>query len=280
MLPYDRLLRGLLVVHNRRFDLVSKALRSFGICLAEDALEGYYFQEFIPRLSDENQVFFSGTEFHSVHPSVLRKVVVELDIGAYFSPRFDISRFENIYRNRLLQRHIEASTIGKLTPETIFQDIQETYGIEVPIPLITEYRRLFCDLSLVRNQEDWFFYMRTLPRDEQIFRNAVITQPSEYVRWKLGCKVYIDPLEATKQIATDMFWKYKESLTDQTMQGLETTRRVAELAFKAIDRVHKIDKDKKPMNKAKNFNQLLLSFGGADETTVDDLRITNNDQSH
>ncbi len=251
-------------------------MRSFGIALAEDVLESYYHQEFITLLADEDQIFFSGSEFHSVHPNVLKKIVVQLDIGAYFSPRWDISRFENIYRNRLLQRHIEASFIGKLNPETIAQDILDTYQIEIPIPLIAEYRRLFIDLSCVKNQDDWFFYMRTLPRDEQIFRNAVITQPSEYVRWKLGCKVYIDPLEATRQIATDMFWKYKESLTDQTMQGLETTRRVAELAFKAIDRVHKIDKDKKPLNKAKNFNQLLLSFGGADETTVDDLRIPTN----
>ncbi len=276
MLPYDRLLRGLFVVHNRRFDLISKQMRSFGIALAEDVLESYYHQEFITLLADEDQIFFSGSEFHSVHPNVLKKIVVQLDIGAYFSPRWDISRFENIYRNRLLQRHIEASFIGKLNSETISQDILDTYQIEVPIPLIAEYRRLFIDLSCVKNQDDWFFYMRTLPRDEQLFRNAVITQPSEYVRWKLGCKVYIDPLEATRQIATDMFWKYKESLTDQTMQGLETTRRVAELAFKAIDRVHKIDKDKKPLNKAKNFNQLLLSFGGADETTVDDLRIPTN----
>lgn len=244
--------------------------------LEVDALEAYYFQEFIPKLSDDNQIFFSGTEFHSVHPNILKKVVIELDICAYFNPRLDISRFDPITKNRLLQRHIEASFIGKLNPETICQDLLDTYQIEVPIQLLAEYRKLFIDLSQVRNQEDWFFYMRTLPRDEQVFRNAVITQPSEYVRWKLGCKVHIDPLEATRQIATDMFWKYKESLTDQTPQGLETTRRVAELAFKAIDRVHKIDKDKKPLNKAKSFNQLLLTFGDADDTTVDDLRMLPN----
>lgn len=274
MLPYDRLLRSLFVVHNKRFDLVAKQMRSYGICIQEDALESLYYQEFIAHLSDENKVFFSGTEFHSVHPNVLKKIIVELDIAAYFNPRFDISRFDGITKNRLLQRHIEASFIGKLNPETIYQDITETYGIEVPIPIIAEYRRLFIDLTLVRNQEEWFFYMRTLPRDEQIFRNAVITQPSEYVRWKLGCKVYIDPLSAMQQMATDFFWLYKQSLIDQTVQGLENTRRLAELAFKATDRVHKIDKDKKPINKAKNFNQLLLSFGDADQTTVDDLRIT------
>lgn len=273
MLPYDRLLRSLLVVHGRRFDIVSKALRTFGLALQEDALEAYFHQEFLTKLADEDHIFFTGTEFHSVHPTILKKVILQLDIVAYFNPRFDISRFDCITKNRLLQRHIEASFIGKLTPETIVQDLLETYQIEVPIPILAEYRRLFIDLSCVKNQEDWFFYMRTLPRDEQVFRNAVITQPAEYVRWKLGCKVYIDPLEATKQIATDMFWKYKESLTDQTMQGLETTRRVAELAFKAIDRVHKIDKDKKPVNKAKSFNQLLLTFGESDDTTVDDLRI-------
>jgi hypothetical protein len=276
MLPFDRLLRGLFVVHNRRFDLIAKQLRSYGICLQEDALENLYHQEFITLLADDDKIFFSGSEFHSVHPNVLKKIIVELDIVAYFNPRFDISRFDGITKNRLLQRHIEASFIGKLNPETIYQDIQETYGIEVPINIISEYRRLFIDLTCVRNQEEWFFYMRTLPRDEQIFRNAVITQPAEYVRWKLGCKVYVDPMVAMQQMSTDFFWLYKESLKDQTIQGLENTRRLAELAFKATDRVHKIGLSAKPINKAKNFNQLLLTFGDADRTTVDDLRIIPN----
>jgi len=273
VLPYDRLLRGLFVVHNKRFDLIAKQLRSYGICLQEDALESLYHQEFMTLLADEDQVFFSGTEFHSVHPNILKKVVLQLDIGAYFNPRFDISRFDCITKNRLLQRHIEASFIGKLTPETIVQDLLETYQIEVPINILSEYRRLFIDLSCVKNQEDWFFYMRTLPRDEQIFRNAVITQPAEYVRWKLGCKVYIDPMVAMQKMATDFYWLYHESLRDSTVQGLENTRRLAELAFKATDRVHKIGRDIKPANKAKNFNQLLLTFGQSDDTTVDDLRM-------
>jgi hypothetical protein len=247
-------------------------MRSKGFYVSEDFLQSYYVDHFLVYLSNDSKVHF-GNSSHAIPVAFLKKITVELDISAYYNPKLDLSRFDNILKNRMLQRHIEASFIGKLQPETIYADLLDVYNIEVPLNILVEYRRLFIDISLVRNLEDWFCYMRTLPKDEQIFRNQIITQPSEYVRWKLGCKVYIDPLVAMQQISTDSYWLYKESLVDQSIQGRENTRRLAELAFKATDRVHKINKDIKPLNKAKSFNQLLLTFGEADSTTVDDLRM-------
>jgi len=280
MFPFTRFLRCLYVAYNRDFTKISTVLRSAGISASTELLTAYYDQYFLIAVPENLRSHFMTAGMHSLHPSILKSVTALLGINQYFiNNKLNIDKFDNIIRNRLIQRHIECSFIGRLTPEMIYDDLHVTYNIIVPLEVIIDYRHLFADLTFVRDQKDWFATMRCYPKDEQVFRNAIIVQPQDYVRWKLGVAVHIDPQLAIKQIATDSFFKYKESLIDSSSAGLETTRRLADLAFKSIDRMVKLESIQKSPQRSKNFNALLLSFSEDNASTIDDLGIDHESKS-
>ena len=130
------------------------------------------------------------------------------------------------------------------------------------------------DLTHISSQNDWNVYMKALPRDEQLFRNAILLQPKDYVRWKLGVRVKVDISNSLHEIASDMFWRYKESLADNC---IETSRRIADTAMKAMDKIGKLSSSEKGKIKQKNFNALLLSFSDDNPDTIHDLNYEDSD---
>lgn len=214
---------------------------------------------------------------HSLHHKAFYEVVLFLKIGKFFNGRSIDDRFDGILKNRLIHRHIECSLIGRLTPEEISADINDTYHVSLHPHIIEDFRELFMDLSFVSNQNEWSVYMKSLPRDEQIFRNAILLQPRDYVRWKLGVRVSVDIAESLHEIASDMFWRYKESLADNC---IETSRRIADTAMKAMDKLGRLAASENKKIKQKNFNALLLSFSDDNAETINDIQFNTAEEAH
>ena len=267
MFPFDRYLFCLILKYNNAYDSISKQLKNVGLTLSEEDLKKYRDVFFLSRIPEKYH-----NNFHE--ESSFKSLTIHLGIDDFFQSFGNISnRFETIFRNKLIQRHIECSFIAKMTPEEIYSDIEELYNLNMDIELLEDYRRLMIDISLCGNQNNWFLYMKTLPRSECLFKNSIILQPKDYVRWKLGIKKPVDPIDALKEMSTDLFWKYKESLADSSSAGLENTRRLCDTALKCFDKALKVEQSNKTSNKARDFNQLLLTFEDDDHATIKDITI-------
>lgn len=183
--------------------------------------------------------------------------------------------------NQAIRTMLETSLLCEINQETICADLRQMYGINVDESDIRRYGELFVDREYMEG-DSWTRYMRCIGEPEALFRRALIGQPKDFVRWRLGVPVSLNSETVLNRMMSDAY--YTERLVKSTAGNLGITLTKDELArvklerdtiFKAMDMRAKM-KDSSGGDTAKNALTLLAGVVAKYESqddlpTMDDL---------
>ncbi len=107
--------------------------------------------------------------------------------------------------NAAMVRMVEASLMCGIGLETLCGDLRQMFGCSIDEADLRRYGELFVDREYLEG-EAWSLYMRCIGDEEALFRRALIGQPKDFVRWRLGVPVALNAEAVLNRLMSDAYY--------------------------------------------------------------------------
>lgn len=113
------------------------------------------------------------------------------------------------------------------------QEISDLFGIDVAV--IAEYEKAFFPVLSMNRLQKLEVVAKTTSSDEAEMKRWAVTQGFDFVKWRLGFKVEMSPIDSMISMYSDCYFKSKEAFysgnTDEnSKEALKWVRQAAGLA--------------------------------------------------
>jgi hypothetical protein len=239
MIPYTRYLHCLHLIHKSNEESIVKDLEKFGLPAEKKIFDNSLDQflrgigKYSNSLSSFLYIEFSDTAF--------QEIIHLLDIDGFFNKRELKSTLFPIVSDPLVKKHVECCLLTKVEYEIIVEDVYKLYRLDVSVDSVIEFKQLFFDIFYISNTDDFIKYVEVLSPEERALKNKCRAGGPQYARWALGADVELDSKRVTKEMITDVYFRYKEKASEQSSDSFEKAMKLGSLATKLIDREIKLD---------------------------------------
>lgn len=242
MVPHRRILQAIALVAMARAD---------GPKYAETLLDGLELKfpcdlvdftaiEVQQRLPPALEVWFTTTDIGTTldyRPLVRAVAHLKLSdivvIGAS-GPTVELpAAIRRIRKNEAMRTMVETSLLCEISVETVCSDVRQMFGFQFDEGDVRRYSELFVDREYTEGQA-WEDYARCIGADHALFRRALIGQPKDFVRWRLGVPVSLNSEIVLNRMMSDAY--YTERLVKSSAGNLGINLTKDELARVKMER--------------------------------------------
>lgn len=139
----------------------------------------------------------------------------------------------DIRKDKVQRLYLEASL---LADGSSLDDIAEV--LEMPVAVVTMYADLFYDVSAMSRLQKLSVLDKERDVDARQFKSWCLTQGLEFVKWRMGKKARITPVEGLTSLFNDAFYKSKEAFFNANES--EASRESAKWMKIAMDAVRQL----------------------------------------
>jgi hypothetical protein len=125
--------------------------------------------------------------------------------------------------NEAMVRMVETSLLCNVSLETVCSDLRQMFGCSLDESDLRRYGELFADREYVEG-ESWTNYMRCIGNDEALFRRALIGQPKDFIRWRLGVPVALNAESVLNRLMSDAYYTERLLKSSSGNMGLNMTK--------------------------------------------------------
>jgi hypothetical protein len=180
---------------------------------------------------------------------------------------------------------IETCMLCEVSIALLCEDIRVVWGLDVAESDVYAFQDLFVDRTYSRG-EAWLKYASTLSREEAVFKQQLMGQPTDYVRWKLGVPVNLDSSRVLNRLISDSYFTerlIKAEAGDHAITlgktQLSRLKMERDTIFKSLDRLIKLREIEDTATSGqysemrKALDALMVSSEEEELPTLEDLEI-------
>ncbi len=142
------------------------------------------------------------------------------------------SSFIKWRENKSLRVFIETCLICDIAPSQVAQDIEQMYGISVVPEDIKLFEAVFVDKLYVFGN-NWLSYMFCIGEEEAKFKQSLIGEPKDYIRWRLGVPVSLDSDKVINRMMSDAYYTIRLLKSQMDESSTPTRDQMARMKFES-----------------------------------------------
>lgn len=146
-------------------------------------------------------------------------------------------------KQKNLRVFIETYQLAGISTATLAEDLRKIWGTDFDVAMLELHARLFCDREWLKYNDGWALYEETIGADEAKFKRELMSQPQDYLRWKLGVPVTLDSDTVLDRMISDAYYTerlIKGRSTELDKDQLVRVKLERDTLFKALDRKVKL----------------------------------------
>jgi hypothetical protein len=197
-----------------------------------------------------------------------------------------IQAFVQWRQHKSLRIFLETCLLAGVAVPQVAVDVRTCWGVAPTEDDIAKFARLFADREGLLGM-GWLHYAHCIGEAEADFKRKLITQPHDFLRWKLGVPVSLDSTRVIERLVSDAYYTERLLKAEIGDNGLhmpkETLARIKmerDTMFKGIDRLIKLrdggtdSEEKQKVREALSQFELVDSADG-EFRSLDDLLAEN-----
>lgn len=248
-LPYERFVLYLLLARNK-YSGIKKYLSSYKISNIDGRFLRVFEKQFkkvatpdefgyieITPLGTKQEAVNGTMRINFIIPNEMQRIAAEM--GVKGNP-FDYSMVRLIFENILLRRTVEVYLTTRMRLEEICELVNHRFRLKLVVADIELYKYWIYNLDDMLPDEIES-YFEDLSSEEQDYKRMAYSDKEDYIRWKMQNDCNIDKEMAVRNIMTDAFFNFKETINAEGISH-QAAKIWSDIFFKALDYIEKSER--------------------------------------